>query len=97
VPLIVYNIPYRTGVSLSWRTLRALASVPGVIGLKHAVGGSDADTVTFLAGAADGFAVLGGDDALIAAWRAGRPRAPANWGTGSSRWRRRCSPSPGRP
>ena len=65
VPLVVYNIPYRTGVSLGWRTLRALASVPGVIGLKHAVGGIDADTITFLADAPRDFAVLGGDDAFI--------------------------------
>jgi 4-hydroxy-tetrahydrodipicolinate synthase len=65
VPLVVYNIPYRTGVSLGWRTLRALAAVPGVIGMKHAVGGIDADTITFLADVPEGFAVLGGDDAFI--------------------------------
>jgi 4-hydroxy-tetrahydrodipicolinate synthase len=65
VPLVVYNIPYRTGVSLSWRTLRALAEIPGVIGVKHAVGGIDADTVRFMADIPEGFAVLGGDDAFV--------------------------------
>jgi 4-hydroxy-tetrahydrodipicolinate synthase len=65
VPLIVYNIPYRTGVSLSWRTLRAIASVPGIIGMKHAAGGIDADTVMFMADVPADFAVLGGDDAFV--------------------------------
>lgn len=65
VPLIVYNVPYRTGVCLSAPTLRALARVPGIIGVKHAAGGIDADTVTFMADLPEGFAVLGGDDAFV--------------------------------
>lgn len=65
VPLIAYNIPYRTGVALNWRTLRALAEVPGIIGVKHAAGGIDADTVRFMAEVPAGFAVLGGDDAFL--------------------------------
>lgn len=65
VPLIVYNIPYRTGVALTWRTLRALAEIPGIVGVKHAVGGIDADTVRFMAEVPAGFAVLAGDDAFL--------------------------------
>ncbi|MGH3167075.1 MAG: 4-hydroxy-tetrahydrodipicolinate synthase [Trebonia sp.] len=65
VPLVVYNIPYRTGVSLSWETLRALARVPGIIGIKHAAGGIDHDTVLLMADLPEGFAVLGGDDAFV--------------------------------
>jgi 4-hydroxy-tetrahydrodipicolinate synthase len=62
VPVIVYNIPYRTGTSLSLRTLRELASIPGVAGVKHAVGGIDTDTVLFMASPRADFAVLAGDD-----------------------------------
>ncbi|MFI8825588.1 dihydrodipicolinate synthase family protein [Streptomyces sp. NPDC053431] len=64
VPLIVYHIPYRTGRSLDAATLRALAAVPGVIGVKHAVGGVDQDTIDLLGDLPPGFAVLAGDDAF---------------------------------
>ena len=62
VPLIVYNIPYRTGRSLSAATLLELASVPGIIGVKHAVGAVDQDTVMMMAARPAGFTVLAGDD-----------------------------------
>ena len=62
VPLVVYNIPYRTGRSLSLQTLLSLAGVPGIAGVKHAVGAVDQDTVLFMAAKPDGFAVLAGDD-----------------------------------
>ena len=62
VPLVVYNIPQRTGQAVGWRALRRLAELPGIAGVKQAVGGIDADTVMLMAGRPDGFAVLGGDD-----------------------------------
>jgi 4-hydroxy-tetrahydrodipicolinate synthase len=62
VPLVVYNIPYRTGASLTMDTLRELARIPGIAGIKHAVGGVDHDTVLLMADAPDDFAVLAGDD-----------------------------------
>jgi 4-hydroxy-tetrahydrodipicolinate synthase len=62
VPLLVYNIPYRTGTSLSGKTLRELAAIPGIAGIKHAVGGIDHDTVMLMADLPDDFAVLAGDD-----------------------------------
>jgi 4-hydroxy-tetrahydrodipicolinate synthase len=62
VPVIVYNVPYRTGTSVSQQTLRELARIPGIAGVKHAVGGVDHDTVLLLAGLPDDFAVLAGDD-----------------------------------
>jgi 4-hydroxy-tetrahydrodipicolinate synthase len=62
VPLIVYNIPYRTGRTLSVRTLLHLAAVPGIVGVKHAVGAVDQDTVLLMASRPDDFAVLAGDD-----------------------------------
>jgi 4-hydroxy-tetrahydrodipicolinate synthase len=65
VPLIIYNIPYRTGRGLGARALLELAATDGIAGLKQAVGGLDGDTLAVLAGAPDGFAVLGGDDAFL--------------------------------
>jgi 4-hydroxy-tetrahydrodipicolinate synthase len=65
VPLVVYHVPYRTGQELSVDALRRLADVPGIIGIKHAVGRIDADTVALLANLPTDFAVLGGDDAFI--------------------------------
>ncbi len=65
VPLVVYNIPYRTGQRISAATLRELAALPGVAGVKHAVGGIDADTVALLADPPADFSVLGGDDAYL--------------------------------
>src|SRR3954469_22341748 len=65
VPLLLYNIPYRTGRGLGARALLDLAATPNVAGVKQAVGGIDADTLELLAGAGDDFAVLGGDDAFL--------------------------------
>jgi 4-hydroxy-tetrahydrodipicolinate synthase len=62
VPVLVYNIPYRTGTSLSGKTLRALAAIPGIAGVKHAVGGIDHDTVMLMADLPEDFTVLAGDD-----------------------------------
>jgi 4-hydroxy-tetrahydrodipicolinate synthase len=62
VPVLVYNIPYRTGTSLSSKTLRGLAAIPGIAGVKHAVGGIDHDTVMLMADLPEDFAVLAGDD-----------------------------------
>ncbi len=62
IPLVVYNIPYRTGRSLGTATLLQLARVPGIVGVKHAAGAVDQDTVLMMAGQPAGFAVLAGDD-----------------------------------
>jgi len=65
VPVVAYNIPYRTGRGLDAEHLLALAALPGVVGVKQAVGALDADTLTVLGGAPAGFHVLSGDDAFI--------------------------------
>ncbi|WP_017626794.1 dihydrodipicolinate synthase family protein [Nocardiopsis chromatogenes] len=65
LPLIVYDIPYRTGQALSAETLAALGRLPGVIAVKHAIGAIDATTVELLGRAPRGFAVLGGDDVVL--------------------------------
>lgn len=86
VPIIVYNIPYRTGTSVSRQTLCELARVPGIAGVKHAVGGIDQDTVLLLASLPEGFAVLAGDDMfaspLLALGAAGGILASAHLRTG---------------
>ncbi|HEX6702037.1 MAG TPA: dihydrodipicolinate synthase family protein, partial [Gaiellaceae bacterium] len=66
VPLVIYNIPYRTGRGLGPDSLLELASIPGIAGVKQAVGSLDADTLRVLAEAPSDFAVLGGDDAFLA-------------------------------
>ncbi|MBB2745505.1 UNVERIFIED_ORG: 4-hydroxy-tetrahydrodipicolinate synthase [Microbispora rosea subsp. rosea] len=86
VPLVVYNIPYRTGQSVGAATLRRLGELPMVAGVKHAVGGVDLDTVALLADPPADFAVLAGDDpflsALLALGAAGGILASAHLRTG---------------
>jgi 4-hydroxy-tetrahydrodipicolinate synthase len=86
VPLIVYNIPYRTGRGLGASALIELAATPNVAGVKQAVGCIDADTLRVLAEAGGRFSVLGGDDAfllpLVLMGGAGAIAASANLCTG---------------
>ncbi|GAA1842780.1 4-hydroxy-tetrahydrodipicolinate synthase family protein [Asanoa iriomotensis] len=65
VPVLVYHVPYRTGQQLSAGAIRRLAALDNVVGVKHAVGGIDADTVDLLADPPADFAILGGEDAFI--------------------------------
>ncbi len=65
VPVLAYHVPYRTGQPLSAATLRRIAAVPGMAGVKLAAGGIDAVTVELMADPPAGFAVLGGDDAFV--------------------------------
>jgi 4-hydroxy-tetrahydrodipicolinate synthase len=65
LPLVVYDIPYRTGQALGADTVAALGRLPGIVGVKHATGAIDATTVALLDRPPRGFAVLGGDDAVI--------------------------------
>jgi 4-hydroxy-tetrahydrodipicolinate synthase len=65
VPLLIYNIPYRTGQAVTWQTMAELASTPGVGGVKHSAGSIDDETVAMMAGRPPAFSVLGGDDLYI--------------------------------
>ena len=65
VPVIVYNIPARTGRDLGAAGLLELAAVPNIAGVKQAVATLDADTLELLAKAPEGFSVLGGEDTLL--------------------------------
>jgi 4-hydroxy-tetrahydrodipicolinate synthase len=63
LPVILYNIPGRTGVNLTVETTLTLARHPHICGTKEAAG--DADQVArIVAGAPAGFRVWSGDDVL---------------------------------
>ncbi|MGB6455372.1 MAG: 4-hydroxy-tetrahydrodipicolinate synthase [Streptosporangiaceae bacterium] len=85
VPLVIYHVPYRTGQPLTWATIRQLAGLAGVAGIKHAPGVIDQDTVLMMAERPAGFAVLAGDDvqaaALLALGAAGAILASAHLAT----------------
>jgi 4-hydroxy-tetrahydrodipicolinate synthase len=65
VPLVVYHVPGRTGQALTAATLRRLAAIEAVIGVKYATGAVDAHAVALLADPPPGFAVLCGDDTML--------------------------------
>ncbi len=61
-PLILYNVPGRTGVDMQTATVARLAAHPGIIGIKEATG--DLDRVRPLrAACGDDFLLFSGDDA----------------------------------
>lgn len=64
LPLVLYNVPYRTGQQLSWESIVRLAAHPRIVGIKQAVGSVDADTARLLAEPTESFAVLAGEDVL---------------------------------
>ncbi len=64
-PIVVYNVPYRTGRGLGAAALLDLADIPGIVGLKQAVGALDVETLQTLRSIPRTFQVLAGDDAFI--------------------------------
>lgn len=62
VPVIVYNIPYRTGVTMTLDTIRKIAQHPNVTAIKDC-GGDAALTMQMIAGGE--LAVLAGEDLQI--------------------------------
>jgi 4-hydroxy-tetrahydrodipicolinate synthase len=63
-PLLLYNIPYRTGVNLANDTILALAEHPRIIGIKDCCADA-AQSFDLLCRRPPGFAVLTGEDALF--------------------------------
>ena len=61
-PIVLYNIPYRTGVNLTNETLLELASHPNIVGIKDC-SADRAQSVDFLGRRPSGFRVLTGEDA----------------------------------
>ncbi|TBV73573.1 4-hydroxy-tetrahydrodipicolinate synthase [Pseudoxanthomonas winnipegensis] len=62
LPVVLYNVPGRTGCDLLPETVAELAAHPGIVGIKEAVA-DPARTQALLALRTETFAVLGGDDA----------------------------------
>ncbi|MCK7595446.1 4-hydroxy-tetrahydrodipicolinate synthase [Pseudomarimonas salicorniae] len=61
LPVVLYNVPGRTGCDMQPATVERLREVPGVIGIKEAV--SDAERIRAVCALRrEGFAVLSGDD-----------------------------------
>jgi len=73
-PVVLYNVPGRTGVTLTPDTVLRLAENPRIIGIKQAV--PDLDQVSaILQSRPERFAVLSGEDSLTLPWSAGRRRS----------------------
>jgi 4-hydroxy-tetrahydrodipicolinate synthase len=63
LPLIVYNVPGRTGCNVDVATLVRLAGVPNIVGVKEA-SGNIAQMIEICGAVPPDFIVLSGDDAL---------------------------------
>jgi len=63
LPVVVYNVPSRTGQNLGADLILRLARIPGVVAVKEASGDLD-QIAAVLEGRPEGFAVLSGDDPL---------------------------------
>jgi 4-hydroxy-tetrahydrodipicolinate synthase len=63
LPVVVYNVPGRTGCNIDVATLKRLAAIDHIVGVKEA-SGNMAQIVEVCAAVPDGFVVLSGDDSL---------------------------------
>jgi 4-hydroxy-tetrahydrodipicolinate synthase len=63
-PILIYNIPYRTGVNLGNETMLRLAEHPNIVGVKDCCADA-AQSFDLLRDRPAGFAVLTGEDALF--------------------------------
>ncbi|MGC4193138.1 MAG: 4-hydroxy-tetrahydrodipicolinate synthase [Thermomicrobiales bacterium] len=66
LPIVIYNVPGRTGVDIQARTVARLAALPTVVGIKEASGSVDrvSEIVGLTADVDPAFVVLSGDDSL---------------------------------
>ena len=63
LPIVLYDIPVRTGRKIDTATLLELAKVPNIVAVKDAAG-NPGETAKLVAQAGAGFEVYSGDDAL---------------------------------
>ncbi len=61
IPIVVYNVPSRTGSNIAASTVKRLSEVPNIVALKEA-SGNMAQINAILASVPEGFSVLSGDD-----------------------------------
>jgi len=63
-PIVIYNIPYRTGVNLANDTLLRLAELPNIVGVKDCCA-DQVQSFDLMRARPDRFAVMTGEDALL--------------------------------
>jgi len=63
LPIVVYNVPGRTGVNVEPATLARMAAIPNIVGVKEA-SGNVSQMCEVVRAVPPGFIVLSGDDAL---------------------------------
>ena len=61
IPMIIYNVPGRTVVSMSNNTILRLAEIPNIVGVKEA-SGNIGNNIELINSVPEGFAVFSGDD-----------------------------------
>ena len=61
IPMIIYNVPGRTVVSMSNDTILRLAEIPNIVGVKEA-SGNIGNNIELINNVPEGFAVFSGDD-----------------------------------
>ena len=61
IPMIIYNVPGRTVVSMSNDTILRLAEIPNIVGVKEA-SGNIGKNIELINSVPEGFVVLSGDD-----------------------------------
>jgi 4-hydroxy-tetrahydrodipicolinate synthase len=66
LPIVLYNVPGRTGVNLEPATTVRLSAIPNIVGVKEA-SGNVVQVAEIIASAPDDFIVVSGDDALTLA------------------------------
>jgi 4-hydroxy-tetrahydrodipicolinate synthase len=66
LPIVLYNVPGRTGVNLEAATTVRLSAIPNIVGVKEA-SGNVVQAADIIASAAEDFIVVSGDDALTLA------------------------------
>ena len=63
LPIVIYNVPGRTGSNVEAKTTIEMAAIPGISAVKEA-SGSLSQIADVIRGRPDGFSVLSGDDEL---------------------------------
>jgi len=63
LPVVIYNVPGRTGTNVDAATLARLAAIDGIVGVKEA-SGNIAQMANLLNAVPESFAVLSGDDSV---------------------------------
>lgn len=64
LPVLIYNMPARTGVNVHYKTMEKLAQIPNIVGIKDSSGNFD-NMQRYLEACGDRISVLSGNDSLI--------------------------------